>query len=65
MAKKIYYDEDFTGLIGEYYDETTSQDRKEALEEELRESCQQVIARHPEWANLKPIEIYDKISENY
>lgn len=65
MAKKIYDDEDFTGLIGEYYDEATSLDRKEDLEWELRECYQQVIARHPEWANLKPTEIYDKITENY
>ena len=61
--RKVYYDDDFTGLIGEYYDEATSLDRKEDIEFELRECYKQVIERHPDWEGKKPTEIYNLIVE--
>ena len=60
---KAYYDDDFTGLWGEYCDEGTDLDRKDDLEWELRLAYKQVIERHPEWAGKKPSEVYDLIVE--
>ena len=61
--RKEYYDDDFTGLMGEYMAEDTPMDRVEDLVWEIKDAYKQVIERHPEWTGKKPTEVYDLITE--